>query len=181
MQLRSASRHRIRVWGAALLLQFSPQPLIFRPFMHFSPLLHFECSGKSAGSGCSGSAGLPSSAKKRSGTTTKKALGLFFFFPYWAKPQGFTCSQQCLVTPLVLLAALEDALTFLPRAAAVTEAAANKMLWHLQAEPSYLAAPPSPNPRSCIFTPLPLFSLAGTAPTRSSGSGRRISTTPRCR
>lgn len=180
MQLRSASRHRIRVWGAALLSQFSPQPPIFPPFLHFSPLLHFECSGKSAGSGCSGGAGLPSSAKKRSGTTTKKALGLFFF-SLLGKPQGFACSQQCPVTPLVLLAALEDALTFLPRAAAVTEAAANKMLWHLQAEPSYLAAPPSPSPRSCIFTPLPLFSLAGTAPTRSSGSGRRISTTPRCR
>lgn len=76
-------RHRIRVWGAALLLQFSPQPPIFRPFMHFSPLLHFECSGKSAGSGCSGGAGRPSSAKKRSGTTTKKALGFFFFFSSW--------------------------------------------------------------------------------------------------
>lgn len=67
-----------------MLLQFSPQPPIFPPFMHFSPLLHFECSGKSAGSGCSGGAGLPSSAKKRSGTTTKKALGFFFFFPSWA-------------------------------------------------------------------------------------------------
>lgn len=58
----------------------------------------------------------------------QKGSGLFFFFFLLGEPQGFTCSQQCLVTLLVFLVALEDALTFLPPAAAVTEAAANKML-----------------------------------------------------
>lgn len=48
--------------------------------------------------------------RNAAGQQPKRLWAYFFFFPSWVKPQGFTCSQQCLVTPLVLLAALEDAL-----------------------------------------------------------------------